>query len=81
VSRKLKTAFLFVLGVVSIYLIGSFVWSILNTQVCTGLGEKGDSCEEIARKGSENCRYVILRWKRVSYEHELKKCLDWEQKQ
>lgn len=45
-------------------------------------GNKKDwSCEQIAKNNSENCHYVIMRWKKIDYKNELDNCNAWEQNQ
>ncbi len=35
----------------------------------------------MAKNNVDNCKYVILKWKKVDYSQELKKCQEWERKQ
>lgn len=69
-----------IITAIILYFIISFGWSLLNTQSCsmTNENKKDWSCEQIAKNNSENCRYVILRWKKIDFEKELKKCQSWE---
>ncbi len=68
-------------GLFILYLIASFSWSILNMQECSLLSEKNATCEQIAENNSKNCKYVILKWKKVDYDKELRLCNEGEVKQ
>ena len=70
-----------IVGLFVLYLIGGFVWGILNMQSCSSDLPKNPTCEQIAKNNAENCEYVILKWKKVDYDKELKECREWEQKQ
>ena len=70
-----------IVGLFVLYLIGGFVWGILNMQLCSSNLPKNPTCEQIAKNDAENCEYVILKWKKVDYRQELKKCQDWEREQ
>ena len=67
--------------VIAFFVIASLIWSLLNIQTCSGLARKEASCEQIAEHNSNNCEYIILKWKKVSYEKELSDCLKWERNQ
>ncbi|OGI28444.1 MAG: hypothetical protein A2420_00825 [Candidatus Moranbacteria bacterium RIFOXYC1_FULL_44_13] len=71
------TIFLIVL-----YFIISIGWSVLNMQSCSVVSEnrKEWPCEQIAKDNSENCHYIIMRWKKVDYERERKQCQSWQSK-
>lgn len=76
-----KNLILYAAGLYAIYLILSLVWGVLNIQSCKGevLSENA-TCEEIVESHVKNCKYVILKWKMVDYEKELRKCKRWEEK-
>lgn len=69
------------LGVFVLYLITGLGWGVLNMQSCTSDLPKNPTCEQVAENNANNCRYVILKWKKVDYDKELKACREWEQKQ
>lgn len=71
-----------ILSLVVFYFIVSVGWSVLNTQTCSMNDEDKKSwpCEQIAKNNSENCHYVIMKWKKVNYEKELKECQSWQLK-
>lgn len=69
------------IGLFILYLIAGFVWGVLNMQSCTSNLPKNPTCEQIAENNANNCKYVILKWKKVDYDKELKECREWEQKQ
>lgn len=69
------------LAIFAFYLITSIFWSVLNIQLCTSDLPKNPNCEQIAENNSKNCRYIILKWKKVDYSKELEKCREWERKQ
>lgn len=69
------------IAILVIYIIGSFCWSLLNTQTCTIEYPKNATCEQIAENNSKNCKYLVLRWKKVDYSKELQSCKDWESRQ
>lgn len=50
-------------------------------QICTSNLPKNATCEQIAENNASSCKYVILRWKKVDYNKELRQCKEWEQKQ
>ncbi len=79
--KKIKDIIGFLLGLFALYLIISFGWSILNMQSCTSDLPENPTCEQIAENDANNCKYVILRWKKVDYNKELRECKEWEQKQ
>lgn len=79
--KKIISVIGFLLGLFALYLIVSFGWSILNMQSCTYDLPENPTCEQIAENDANNCKYVILRWKKVDYNKELQKCKEWEQKQ
>ena len=79
--KKIINIIGFLLGLFALYLIISFGWSILNMQSCTSDLPKNPTCEQIAENNANNCKYVILRWKKVDYNKELQECKEWEQKQ
>lgn len=66
-----------------LYFVVSFGWSLLHMQSCsmTNGNKKDWSCEQIAKNNSENCHYVIMRWKKIDYKNELDNCNAWEQNQ
>ncbi len=70
-----------IIGLFVLYLIGGFVWGILNMQSCSSNLPKNPTCEQMAKNNVDNCKYVILKWKKVDYSQELKKCQEWERKQ
>jgi hypothetical protein len=49
---------------------------IVNMQSCSVGGENRNNwtCEQNAQYNAENCHYVILKWKKVSYDKELNEC-------
>lgn len=61
-----------------LYIAMEFLWGILNTQSCSYNLPKNPTCEQIAKNNANNCSYVILKWKKVDYNQELKQCKDWE---
>jgi len=77
----MKTLGSIIVGLFVLYLIGEFAWGILNMRSCSFNLPKNPTCEQIAKNYAENCEYVILKWKRVDYGQELKKCQDWEREQ
>lgn len=77
--NQIKALISVVVGLFFFYIIVSFSWSLLNIQSCTSLSQKNPTCEEIAANNAQNCKYVILSWKTVDYNQELKKCKEWEQ--
>ncbi len=50
-------------------------------QSCTSDLPENPTCEQIAENNANNCKYVILRWKKVDYNKELQECKEWEQEQ
>lgn len=50
-------------------------------QLCSYDLPENSTCEQIAENNAKNCKYIILRWKKVDYNKELKECKEWEQKQ
>lgn len=66
-----------VVGLFFLYILIAFGWSLLNVQHCKFGHQSNATCEEMAEDNAKNCEYVILKWKRVSYEEELKKCKDY----
>lgn len=75
---NLKTISSLLVGLILLYLFVSLGWSILNAQTCTYELPKNPTCEQIAKNDADNCKYVILRWKKVDYNKELQKCKLWE---
>jgi len=71
----------FGIGFFVLYLIAGFAWGVLNTQSCTSDLPENPTCEQIAENNANNCKYVILKRKKVDYDKELKECREWEQKQ
>lgn len=68
-------------GLFLLYLIAGFVWGVLHMQSCSyQLETKNPTCEQLAENNARNCSYVILRWKKVDYNQELKECRQFEQK-
>lgn len=67
-----------IVGLFLLYLLCGFVWSVLNVQSCSRNLPNNSTCEQIAENDAMNCKYIILRWKKVSYDQELKECKDWE---
>lgn len=68
-------------GLLALYLIASSAWSVLNMQQCSSDLPENPTCEQIAENNSKNCKFVILKWKKVDYDKELQQCKEWEQKQ
>ncbi len=79
--KKLKSIFGILVGLFVVYLITSFIWSVLNIQTCSYDLPKNPTCEQMAENNAKNCKYVIFRWKEVDYDKELKECKEWEQRQ
>lgn len=77
--KTIKSVIGILIGLFILYLVVSFGWSILNTQTCTYDLPENPTCEQIAKNNADNCKYVILRWKKVDYNKELQKCKLWEQ--
>lgn len=75
----MKKILIILVGLLVLYLIVETAWSILNMQQCSFSTEKNATCEQIAENNSKNCKYVIMRWKKVDYNKELKQCKEWEQ--
>ena len=50
-------------------------------QSCSYDLPENPTCEQIADNNANHCKYVILRWKKVDYNKELKECKEWEAKQ
>lgn len=76
---KFKSILSILVGLIILYFVISFSWSLLNTQTCSfGDLPKNASCEQIAENDSKNCKYAILKWKTVDYNTELQKCREWE---
>lgn len=69
---------LIVVGV--IYVLYSLASGVVNMQSCTMGNENRNnwSCEQNAKYNTENCHYVILKWKKVSYDQELNECKAWK---
>ena len=78
---NLKKIFGVVIGLITLYLLISFAWSLLNVQTCSYNLPKNATCEQIAENNANNCKYVVLKWKKVDYDKELQQCKEWEQKQ
>lgn len=79
--NKIKSIIGVLVGLFVLYLIISFGWSVLNMQSCSYNLPENPTCEQIAENNANNCKYVILRWKKVDYNKELKECKAWESKQ
>ena len=79
--KKLKNLIGILLGLFLFYLIASYIWGFLNMQACSSNLPKNATCEQIAENNSNNCKYVIFKWKKVDYNKELQQCKEWEQKQ
>jgi len=79
--KTIKNIIDILLGLSVLYSIFSFGWRILNTQLCSYNLPKNATCEQIAENHANNCKYLILRWKKVDYNKELQQCKAWEQKQ
>lgn len=77
----IKLVLLVVTGIGVALLLIEGIWSVLNIQSCQYDLPKNATCEQIAQNDSKNCKYIILKWKTVDYNSELKKCEDWEQNQ
>lgn len=76
---KLKSMLSILVSLIILYFVISFSWSLLNTQTCSvGDLPKNATCQQIAENNSKYCKYVILKWKKVDYNAELKKCQQWE---
>ncbi|OGY37808.1 MAG: hypothetical protein A3E36_02335 [Candidatus Andersenbacteria bacterium RIFCSPHIGHO2_12_FULL_45_11b] len=80
-NKTIRNTFLLAVGAFALYLIGSLTWGVLNTQSCSSDLPENPTCEQIAENNAQNCKYVILRWKKVDYETELRECRAWEQEQ
>lgn len=65
------------MGIFVLYLIVGFAWGVLNMQSCTFDLPKNPTCEQIAENNANNCKYMILKWKKVDYNEELKECRGW----
>jgi len=75
----MKNIVALILGVIVLYLVLSFGWSLLNIQSCSYPDNMNElSCEEQAKNQAENCRYLILKWKKVDYDQDLQQCQEWE---
>ena len=70
-----------IVGSLVLYLIIKSGWGLLNMQKCSSDLPENPTCEQIAENNASNCKYVILRWKKVNYNKELQQCKEWEQKQ
>lgn len=80
--KTIKNILSFCFGLLSIYLIISLIWGILNTQSCSYKDlPENPTCEQSAENSTNNCKYIILRWKKVDYNKELQACKEWEQNQ
>jgi len=78
--KTIKNIIGVLVGLFILYLVVSFGWSFLNMQSCSLLSKNTDpTCEQIAENNANNCKYIILRWKKVDYNRELQKCKTWEQ--
>jgi hypothetical protein len=77
---KIREVLGFFLALIFIYIIFSYAWSILHMQSCSYDTAKQSTCEQIAENNSKNCKYLILRWKKVDYNDELKRCNSWDTK-
>lgn len=78
--NKIKSIIGVLIGLFVLYLIISFGWSVLNMQSCSYNLPENPTCEQIAENNANNRKYVILRWKKVDYNKELKECKEWESK-
>jgi hypothetical protein len=81
IMKIIKKIFFVIFGLILIYFLIESVWNLLNIQLCSSKLPKNATCEQIAENNSKNCKYLILRWKRVDYSSELKDCQEWERKQ
>lgn len=72
--KIIKSIIGILLGLFVLYLIVSFGWRALNMQLCSYNLPKNATCEQIAENNANNCKYVILRWKKVDYNKELQQC-------
>ena len=79
--KLIKNIILILLGLAVFYLIIEFAWSVLNMRSCAYYLPQNPTCEQIAENSANNCKYTILRWKKVDYNKELEKCKKWEDKQ
>lgn len=43
-------------------------------QSCTSNLPENPTCEQIAKNSVDNCKYIILKWKKINYSDELQKC-------
>lgn len=77
--KIIKSVISILIGLFLLYLVVSLGWSFLNIQTCTTNPIENPTCEQIAENDANNCKYVILRWKKVDYNKELQKCKVWEQ--
>lgn len=79
--KNIKYIIGIVIGLFILYLIVGFAWGILNMQLCSYELPENPTCEQIAENNVNNCKYMILKWKKVDYDKELKACKEWEQEQ
>ena len=59
-------------------MIFSFVWGLLHIQSCEIDSDKQLTCEQLAENNSKNCKYLILKWKKVNYDQELQASRKYE---
>ena len=78
---KVKIISGILIGLLVIHLTVTFGWNLLNMQSCTSDLHENPTCEQIAENNAKNCKYTILRWKKIDYNKELRECQQWEQKQ
>ncbi len=79
--KSIKSIIGILLGLFVLYLIIEFAWNFLHMQSCSSNLPPNPTCEQIAENNANNCKYVILRWKKVDYNKELKECKEWEAKE